>query len=598
MTADVGSSPPGDGDRPQNGRPPPPPSVFGGGSRDRAERMVPGWAVLRHYRAGWLRHDLIAGLALSTILVPAGMAYAQASGLPPIVGLYATLAPLVVYAALGPSRVLVIGPDSALIPLVAASVLPLSHSSVERATAVASALAVLSGLIGMAAALLRLGVLTRLLSKPIRYGYLHGIALTVILAELPTLLGVSLPPAGDAAANAIGLADGLVLRAVDPSALAVGAGALALILALRRWSPLVPGALTAIVLAIVAVMVLHLGPHLALIGALPQGLPAPRLPRMGLSEAGQLVPAAAAIALVAFTDTSLFSRTLAVRGGYTVNPNQELFALGAANLAAGLFQGFPVSSSSSRTPVAVASGARSQLTSLIAAGIVVVVLVVAPGILASLPQTALAAVVIAAATSLFDLRGLGRLWRADRPEFVLSMAACAGVLALGVVPGVGVAVAVSLLDFVRRAWRPHDAVLGREAGLKGYHDITRHPAARQIPGLLLFRWDGPLFFANADFFRDRIQQLVADAETPVRRVIVAAQPITDVDSTAADMLQQLEGDLETCGIRLGYAGMPGEVKDQLRAYGLPRDISWGPFFPTLGKAVHQYVEDEAVPWDG
>jgi high affinity sulfate transporter 1 len=557
----------------------------------RLTRWVPGYHALRTYRRPWLRRDLIAGLSLSAVMVPAGMAYATAAGLPPSTGLYATVIPLIVYAILGPSRILVLGPDSALVPLIAATVLPLAAGQQARAVALASALAVLTGAVCVAASAARLGVIADFVSAPVRYGYVNGIALTVIVGQLPRLFGFTVP-AGGVLAELTGFARGLTDGQTVVPALVAGALSLTLVLTCRVLFPRVPGALIAVVLSTLAVGTLGLGREQAVVGVLPRGLPTPALPAVGPGDVAQLVPAALAIALVSFTDTALLSRTFARRTGSDVDAGDELLALGVANAAAGFFQAFPISSSGTRTPVAESSGARTQLAGLTAAVVVALLLALGPGLVRDLPSAALAAVVIAAAVGLFEVRGVLRLLRVDRPEFALSVIGLLAVVLLGVLPGIAVAVGLSLLDFVRHAWRPHDAVLGRVPRMKGYHDLTRHPEALQVPGLLLFRWDAPLFFANAAHFGRRVRELVAEAQPTVRWVVVAAEPITDVDATAFDMLEALQGELEESGIELGFAEMKGPVKDRVRRYGLGRQL----FFPTLGVAVREYLRQTGVDW--
>jgi high affinity sulfate transporter 1 len=557
--------------------------------------LVPGAATLRAYRVPWLKDDLLAGLALTAVLVPAGMGYAQAAGLPAVTGLYASIAPLAAYAVLGPSRILVLGPDSALIALIASTVLPAAAGSPARAVALASTLAILTGGVCVAGAALRAGFAASLISKPIRFGYVNGIAVTVIVGQIAPLCGFSTPGRGFVAELA-GLVHGLAAGETVPAALAIGGVCVVLILGLRRAAPRVPGVLIAVVLAAGVVAALGLSSTLHVVGTVPSGLPRPGIPAVGLADIAQLAGGALAIALVAFADTSALSRTYAVRGRQDVDANRELLALGAANVAAGFFHGFPVSSSASRTPVAESSGARTQLAGLAAAVAIGLLLSVAPGLIGTLPTTALAAVVISAALGLFEIAGVRKLWRLDRPEFLLSMASFAGVVTLGVLPGVAIAIGLSLLDFVRHAWRPHDAVLGRVAGMKGYHDVARHPDARQVPGLLLFRWDAPLFFANADLFRERIVRLVGGAPGPIRSVVVAAEPITDVDSTAAEMLERLHAELAGAGIGLGFAELKGPVKDTLNGYGLLSRIGGDAVTPTLGTAVKQYLAVHDVEW--
>jgi high affinity sulfate transporter 1 len=525
------------------------------------------------------------------------MGYAEAAGLPAIYGLYATIFPLLAYALFGPSRILVLGPDSALAGLVVVTVLPLAGGDGPRAVALASALALLSGALCLAAGLARFGFITDLLSKPIRYGYLNGIALTVLVGQMPKVLGFS--AAGDnLPAEVQALVSGIAAGRTNRMACLVGFGCLVLILAFKRWVPRVPGVLIAVVLATLAAGLFDLPAEtgLSVVGPMPKGLPAFTLPAVSLGDLGALFAGAVAVALVSFADMSVLSRTFALRNGYAVDSNQELVALGAANMASGLFQGFSVSSSSSRTPVAETAGARTQLTGVVGALCIALLLVLAPALLANLPQAALGAVVIAACLSLVEVAGVRRLYRLRPGEFVLSVVCFLGVALVGVVQGIFIAVGLALAALVWRAWRPYDAVLGRVDGLKGYHDISRHPEAKRIPGLVLFRWDAPLFFANAEIFHNRALAAIANAPTRTRWVVVAAEPVTDVDLTAADVLLDLDEDLRREGIELCFAEMKGPVKDRLKRYGLFAQIGTESFFPTIGQAVDRYLEATGIPW--
>ena len=472
-------------------------------------RWVPGLALLRDAgsrRAG-LRRDLPAGIVLAALLVPQGMAYAELAGLPPVTGLYATIVPLVVYFLLGPSRILILGPDSAVSPLVAAAIIPLAAGGdPSERVALAGILALMVGAVMFVGGLARFGFVTELLSMPVRMGYLMGIALTVIVAQLPKLFGFSIPTETLIPALRDFVAG---LDETNATALALGVGSLVLILVLRRVAPRVPGVFLAVVGATAIVSVLGLADEVPVVGRVPSGLPAFGVPDVSLADLKTLIPAAIGIAFVAFADTSVLSRSYAGRLGQEVNQNQELAVLGVANVATGLFQGFPLSTSSSRTAVAEDVGARSQFAGLVGALVLAVLLLVGTGLVQDLPVSTLAAIVIVAVLGFFDLRGAARLRRWRRSEFQLAMVAFAGVALLGVLWGVGIAIGLSLLTFIRRAWRPHDAVLGRVDGLKGYHDTDRHPEARLIPGLTLYRFDAPLFFANADFFRASVRELAS-----------------------------------------------------------------------------------------
>jgi MFS superfamily sulfate permease-like transporter len=344
------------------------------------------------------------------------------------------------------------------------------------------------------------------------------------------------------------------------------------------------------------VSVFGLQEEVDVVGALPRGLPSFDLPTVPVDDLARLAAAAVSIALVAFADTSVLSRTYAARLGDDVDPNREMIALGAANLATGLFQGFPISSSSSRTPVAESAGAKTQLTGIVGALAIVLLLVFAPALLQNLPQATLGAIVIVAATSLIEIAKVRRLLRVRPGEFWVSIACFLGVALLGVIPGIFVAIGLGLGQFIHRAWLPYDAVLGRVAGLKGYHDVTRHPEGLQIPGLVLYRWDAPLFFANAARFRERVFRNVRRAGPDTRWVVVAGEPITDVDSTAVRALSDLLDDLDARGVRFGFAELKGPVWDQLKTYGIAERIGERNRFPTLGTAVKAYVEETGTPW--
>jgi high affinity sulfate transporter 1 len=559
-------------------------------------RWLPGMRTARGYRRAWLRDDLVAGLVLTALLVPVGMGYAQAAGLPPITGLYATIVPLVAYALFGPSRVMVLGPDSSLAAVIAAVVLPLAGRDPERAVALAGMLAILTGIVILVAGVARLGFVTELLSRPVQLGYLYGIAVTIIVGQLPKLFGFSVDATG-LLTEAWAFAKGLAQGEANGAALAVGLLGIAVIVGVRRWWPRVPGVIVAVGLGIAAVVAFDLTERgVQVIGVLPRGLPSPAIPDVRLDDLPLLFSGALGIALVTVADTTALSQSLAARRGEVVDANQELVALGAANLAAGAFQGFPISSSSSRTPVAMSAGARTQLTPLVGAVTIALLLVAAPGALRNLPQPILAAVVITAAMSLIDPEAVRRLYQVRRSEFVLWLAAFVGVALLGVLWGIAAAIALSLGDFIRRAWRPHDAVLGREDELKGYHDLERHPAGRQIPGLLLYRFDAPLFFANAGEFRRRVRDLLATTTPRVRWLVVAAEPVTDVDTTAAAVLGELLTELRQRGVTVAFAEAKGPVKDRLRRYGLYDQIGDERFFPTVGTAVNGYLRATGVDW--
>jgi high affinity sulfate transporter 1 len=560
------------------------------------KRWLPGLNTLRGYESSWLRHDLVAGLVMTTMLVPVGIAYAEASGVPGINGLYATIVPLLAYALFGPSRILVLGPDSALAAVILTVVLPLSAGEPQRAVAVASTMAVVSGIVCVAMGVVRLGFITDLLSKPIRYGYMNGIALTVLLSQIPKLFGFSVRANGPLR-QAWGIVNKVHAGNTNLVALAIGASTLALILLLKRW-PRIPGILIAVIAATAVVAAFDLATRagVSALGPLPRGLPLPRLPLVHFDDIVPILTGGLAVALVSFADTSVLSRTYAARLRTPVDPNQEMVGLGVANLTAAFFQGFPISSSSSRTPVAEAAGAKTQLTGVVGALAIALLLVVAPNLLQHLPHTALAAVVIASAIGLFEVSDLRRIYRIQRWEFWLSMTCFAGVAVLGAIPGIALAIVIAVIEFLWDGWRPHSAVLGRVDRVKGYHDIARYPEARLIPGLVLFRWDAPLFFANAELFHERILDAVTNSPTPVRWLVVTAEPVTSVDVTAADVVCELDDTLHAAGIELCFAEMKDPVKDKLKRFGLFTRLGEQTFFATIDEAVDTYRATHPVEW--
>jgi high affinity sulfate transporter 1 len=560
---------------------------------------LPGLEVAKAYRRSWLAGDVTAGLVLSALLVPQGMAYAQLAGLPAVSGLYTTVMGLLAYALFGPSRILVLGPDSSLGPLIAAVIIPIAGSGGDpaQAIAIAGVLAILMGVICLAAGIARLGTVAELLSKPVRIGYLNGIAIVVLVSQLPRFFGFPVD-----ATSTLGVvaevAAGIVAGKTNLTALAIGAGCLAIILAIRSRRPRVPGVLVAVVGATVAVIVFDLDETgISLVGAVPDGFPRPSLPSIGLEDISRLGLAALGMAFVTLADTSALSRVFAAKAGDDVDPNQEIAALGAANIAAGLFQGFPLSASSSRTAVAKTAGAHTQLVGVVGAITIVILLVWGNRLTTFMPSASLAAIVIAAAIALFDLDELVWLWRARRSEFTLCVSAILGVVVLGVLEGIVVAIALSLGNFILRAWRPHDAVLGRVPQRKGYHDLSRHPEGSNVAGLVIYRFDAPLFFANAEHFARRIHDAIGNRDEPVRWVVVAAEPITDIDTTGAEVLEDLVTELRAAGTEVVFAELKGPVKDRLVDYGMGDVVDDAHLFPTLGTAINGFLAATGTTWD-
>jgi high affinity sulfate transporter 1 len=561
-----------------------------------APSSLPGARALASYQPRWLRRDLVAGLVLSTLLVPQGMAYAQLAGLPPITGLYTTILCLLAYAVFGPSRILVLGPDSSLGPMIAATLIPIigANGNPEHAIALASMLAILVGAIMLAAGIARLGFIADLLSKPTQIGYMNGLALTILIGQLPKLFGFSTEANGlidETRAFVHGVASGKTVGA----AVAIGIVSLVLILALGRWLPRIPAVLAAVVLAIVASAAFSLGDHgVSLVGTLPKGFPPLTIPSP-ISNLPLLVAGAIGIALVALTDTISNASVFAARLGDEVDGNGEMIGIGTANIAAGLFQGFPVSTSGSRTAVAEQAGAKTQLTGVVGAAAIVLMLVFVPGLLRSLPQPTLAAIVIAASVSLADVPGTVRLWRQRRTEFLLSIVAFLGVALIGVLGGIAVAVALSILNVFRRAWYPYQTTLGRVPGMSGYHDRQLHPDGEQLPGVVIFRFDAPLFFANVRTFREKIRHL-AGADPPPKWIVIEAEPITDVDTTAADMLEDLDQELNERGVSLVFAELKEPVRRKLERYELIGTLNPDHFFTTIDEALSAFRRKTGADW--
>jgi high affinity sulfate transporter 1 len=558
---------------------------------------IPGVRVIASYRREWLFKDLIAGLVLTALLVPQGMAYAELAGLPPITGLYTSILCLVGYALFGPSRILVLGPDSSLGPMIAATILPLigANGDPKRAVALASMLALLVGATTALAGIARLGFIADLISKPTMIGYMNGLAVTILIGQLPKLFGFSIDANGFIG-EVVGFVKGVANGDTVPAALAVGVLGIAVIIAFERLLPRVPGVLIAVVLSIIAASVFDLAEHgVSLVGALPQGFPPFTIPHVRLSDIGPLVAGALGIAVVSLADTISTASAFAARSGQEIDGSREMTGIGAANIAAGLFQGFPVSTSGSRTAVAEQAGAKTQVTGLVGAVAITLILLLVPGLLRNLPQPTLAAVVITASLSLADVPGTVRLYRQRRVEFLLSIAAFLGVVLLGVLAGIAIAIALSIGNVFRRAWWPYQAVLGRVPGIPGFHDLRSYPTAEQLPGCVIFRFDAPLFFANARTFRDQIRALSRSEPLP-RWIMVAAEPITDVDTTASDMLHDLDEALNAKGINMVFAELKDPVREKIERYELMRTMDPAHFFPTLDAAVAAFRAESGADW--
>ncbi|QRP50213.1 SulP family inorganic anion transporter [Amycolatopsis sp. FDAARGOS 1241] len=542
--------------------------------------VLPGAAQLRGYRKTWLRGDVIAGVTVAAYLVPQVMAYAEVAGLPPAAGLWAAIGPLAVYALLGSSSRLSVGPESTTALMTAAVLAPFAVGDPGHYATLAAVLAVLVGVLCFVASLARLGVLAELLSKPVLTGYMAGIAVLMVVGQLGNVTGVPVAGEGFWAEFASFFTQ---LGKIHWPTVALAAGVLLVLFLLRRFAPRVPGPLVAIAAATLLVALVQ-PPDIDVVGELPAGLP-PAVSGFSLTEVGELVLPAVGIAIVAFSDNVLTARAFAAGRDEEVDADQELRALAGINVAAGLLHGFPVSSSGSRTALGAAAGSRTQLYSLVALVTVVLVVLFARPLLAQFPQAALGALVIFAATYLVDVKELRRFARFRRSEFVLALLTTAGVLGLGVIYGVLAAVGLSILDLLRRIARPHDGILGVVPGLAGMHDVDDYPEATTEPGLVVYRYDAPLCFANAEDFRHRA---LAAADGDVRWFVLNTEANVEIDVTAADALDQLREELGRRGVVFALARVKQDLRDDLVAAGLVEKVGEDRIFPTLPTAVGAY----------
>ena len=546
------------------------------------QHWAPGLVTLQSYERSWLRPDLVAGVVLAAILVPQGMAYAELAGLPAVTGLYTTIACLVAYAIFGPSRVLVLGPDSSVSPLILAAIAPLIVTNDPgSAIALAGMLAVLVGLIEIGLGVAKLGFVADLLSSEVRVGYLNGLAVTIIVGQLPKLFGFS--------TNADNFIDEVRsffhgLDETNRTTLVTGLCVLVVLLVLPRITKRVPAVLVAVVGVTVVSAVLDLAAHgVKTVGSLPQGVPTPTLPWTKWSDVGPLLVGAVGITMVSLTDTIATASSFASRRGDEVRPDQEMVGIGTSNIAAGFFQGFAVSVSGSRTAVADQSGARSQLTGVVGAGLVVVLLLFLNGLLSDLPQTALAAVVITAALSLMDLGAVRRFATVRTSALVVNLVAAGGVILFGVLQGIVIAIVLAVLLFFRRNWWPHGTVLGEVPAMHGWHSIDQYPEAQEMPGVVVFRWEAPLFFANSGQFRDQIRKLVRERHP--NWLVLECEAITDIDVTAAEVLEALDQELNAQGIHVAFVEMRDRLQDLVRRYGLGTTLDQEHFYPGLDQAL-------------
>lgn len=552
------------------------------------ERFVPGIGVLRCYERRWLRADVLAGITVAAYLIPQCMAYGELAGLPAVTGLWAIMPALALYALFGSSRQLSVGPESTTAVMTATALAPLALADPSRYATMAAVLALLVGAICLVAFLFRLGFLADLLSKPILVGYLAGMAMIMIAGQLRKVTGV--PVTGTAFVAQVGsfLSN---LDAIDWPTTALAAAVLVFLLVVQRVTPRLPGPLLAVLGSALVVGLTGLTDDgIAVVGTVATGVPTPQLPNLSVNDLRTLIGPALGIALVAYTDNVLTGRAFASRRGEFIDANQELLALGAANLGVGLFRGFPVSSSGSRTVLADAVGARTQLAGIVSLVTVVLVLLFLRPLLANFPTAALGAIVVYAATRLIELSELRRLWRFRRSELLLALTTTVGVLLVDILYGVLVAIVLSVLDLLRRVAHPHDAVLGRVPGLGSLHDIDDYPEAETVPGLLIYRYDAPLCFVNAEDFRQRALTTIDASPTPVEWFVLNVEAIVEVDITGADALESLRAELARRGIRMGLARLKRDLRDELTPSGLLDRIGEDMLFASLPEVLEAFAE--------
>jgi SulP family sulfate permease len=554
---------------------------------------LPGLALARRYNRAWLRADLLAGVTVCALLIPQGMAYGELAGVEPVAGLYAALGAMLLFALVSATRVVMVGPEAGVAIIVAAALAPLAGGDPARYAALAGALALLVALVLVVGGLARVGFIVDFVSKPVLSGYIIGAAFIIIASQLGKLFGISLeeedffPKVWE-----------LITRLDETHGLTfvLGLFFIALLLVLRRLIPKAPNALIVLVLATIASAVFNLEEHgVAVLGEIPAGLPSLTFPDFERGDVQLLMPAALGVALLAFTEGILTARVFAEKREERLDADQELLALGAANLGAAFVQGFPIGVSQSRTVVDDDAGGKTQLVGVVAAAIVALFLLFFTPLLEPLPSVALGAIVVVASLGLIEIGPLRVLRRVDRTEFGIGLVALVAVLALGILQGILVAVALSLLLLLARITRPNDAVLVHDEGVDGFHAVEDTRVVQAAPGVIVYRFDAPLFFANAPRFLARVEALVATADGPIERIIVDMEPNGAVDATAAEMLLKLHDELSRRGITLGVARAHARMREMLRRTGVTDAIGEGNFYPSVRTAVHAYVESRALP---
>jgi len=558
---------------------------------DPLARFAPGLAMLRGYRREWLRKDLAAGVSVAAVALPTAIAYAELAGFPVVVGLYASILPLVVYAVLGTSRQLIVNPDAATCAMVAAIVAPLAAGDSGLYTSLAVTLAVLSGVVCMLAGTFRLGFLADFLGKPVLVGFMNGIAISIVLGQLGKVFGFTIE-AGRILPRLFEFLSKLPQTHLPT--LAVGAVTFAVVKAVKRFLPLLPAPLIGLVVAVILVQVFALDARgVAILGAVPAGLPKFGWTPIPATHIEPLLAGAVGLALVSFTSGMVTARSFAERNKYEIDVDREFIALGACNVAAGLSQGFAVTGADSRTAIGDVMGGKSQVTGLVAAVTMAIVLLFFTGPLRYLPTSALGAVLISAATGLFDWQALVRFRRVRAGELLVALAAMFGVVALGALQGIAIAVALAMLVLLYLSSRPAEAILGRVEGLQGFRDVTLYEGATPIPGLVLYQFGASIIFFNAPHFKRRALA-VADANAGAKWLIIDGAPILHVDSTGADTIVDLVDELKTRGMRLAFGGVRPQVQQMLERSGALARLGSDAVFPSLRRAVLAHEQPSTV----
>ena len=551
------------------------------------ETWIPGLRVLRTYRREWLRSDLVAGLSVAAVALPIGIAYAQLAGFPPVVGIYSAILPPVAYALFGSSRQLIVNPDAAACAIVAATVAPLAAGDPSRYLDLSITLTFLTGVLCVAGGIAGLGVIADFLSRPILTGYLNGIALSIIVGQLGTLFGFEVPSGGFFRTLAA-----VVSRLGETNAATFLVGLLLFVLlrVLKHRSPKMPAPLIAAALGIIMVYALGLEQQgVAVVDAVPAGFPVPRIPPVGTSELWPLIVGACGIVLVSFCSMMTTARGFAAKNGYAIDVNQDMIALGVSDLASGFSRGFVVSGADSRTAVADSAGGKTQLTALVAAATMAVVLLFLTRPIAYLPTAALAAILVSSALGLFDVASLQRYYRISRSEFWLSVIAMLGVMTVGVLPGVLIAVGLALLKLLRLASRPHDVVLGLVQEKDDVYSAVEEEGGRTIPGLIIYRFDSSLLFFNADHFKDRVRAIIRNANTKPKWFLFDVESVPVLDITGADALEELRAELAGLGVVLAIARAKGLFRVMLDRSGVTEKIGRQHIFPTVHAGAQAFL---------